>query len=80
MQGTNDHVESQPNDDQPTCPIAAVQHKDAGDNLGSPGKMDHPMFLEVGNPLSSAHMSDWQQPCDQCNGAEDYEQPADYGD
>ena len=61
MQRADDYVERQPNDEQPTRPIAAVQHKHAGDDLGAAGKMDHPMFLEVRDKLSAVHMDDGPQ-------------------
>jgi len=80
MQRAHDDVERQPNDEQPTRPILAVQHKDAGDNLGAAGKMDHPMFLELVCQLSAVHVHDGPQACHQRNRAEDYEQPTDDGD
>ena len=49
VQRSNNYVESQPDNKQPARPILTVQHKHAGDDLGSAGKMDHPMLLEVGN-------------------------------
>lgn len=56
VQRSNNYVESQPNDQQPTRPILTVQHKHAGDDLGTAGKIDHPMFLEVGNQLSAVQV------------------------
>lgn len=80
MQCANDYVESQPNDEQPTGPIAAVQHEHAGNNLGGPGKMDHPMFFEVGNALCAVHVERGPPAGDQGNGAKDNKQPTDDGD
>lgn len=80
MQRADEHVEGQPNDQQPTGPIMAVKHKHAGDNLGTPGKMDHPMFLEVGKPLNAIHVYQRPQSGNERNGAEHQKQPADNSD
>ena len=56
VQSSNNYVEHQPDNKQPTRPILTVQHKHAGDDLGSAGKMDHPMFLEVGNQLRAVQV------------------------
>ena len=80
VQRSDNYVESQPNDQQPARPILTVQHKHSGDDLGNPGKMDHPMFLEVGNQLSAVQVEERPQASHQCNSAEDYQQPTDDGD
>ena len=58
VQRSNNYVGSQPNDQQPTCPILTVQHKHTGDDLGTAGKIDHPMFLEVGNQLAAVQVDE----------------------
>ena len=58
VQRSNNYVESQPNDQQPTRPIFTVQDKHTGDDLGTAGKIDHPMFLEVGNQLRSVQVDE----------------------
>ena len=58
VQRSNNHVESQPNDKQPTRPILTVQHKHAGNDLGTAGQMDHPMLLEVGNQLRAVQVGE----------------------
>ena len=58
VQRSNNYVESQPDNKQPARPILTVQHKHAGDDLGSAGKMDHPMLLEVGNQLRAVQVDE----------------------
>ena len=58
VQRSNNYVESQPDDKQPTRPILTVQHKHAGNDLGTAGQMDHPMLLEVGNQLRAVQVGE----------------------
>jgi len=58
VQRSNNYVESQPDNKQPARPILTVQHKHAGDDLRTAGKMDHPMLLEVGNQLRAVQVDE----------------------
>jgi len=73
VQRSNNYVESQPDNKQPARPILTVQHKHTGNDLGTAGKIDHPMFLEVGSQLSAVQADERPQACHQGNGSEDYE-------
>lgn len=77
MQGTDDDVEYYPDNEQPTRPIEAVEHKHAAENLDNPGYVDVPMSLEFGNALGGACINVRQQASKKCDDAEHYEYPTD---
>jgi len=77
MQGADDDVEYQPGNKQPACPIEAVKHKHAGENLDSPGHVYVPMSLEFGKALSGGGINVWQQAGKKGDAAEHYEDPTD---
>lgn len=77
MQDADDDVEYQPDNQQPACPIEAVEHKHAAENLDNPGDVDEPVSLELGKSLSGGYVNVWQQAGKKCDTAEHYEDPTD---
>ena len=47
MERADDDVEGDPGDEEPAGPVAAVEHKDARDDLKQTREMDVPVALEV---------------------------------
>ena len=80
MQGADDDVEYQPDNNQPAGPIETVEHKHAGENLDNPGDVYEPMSLEFRKALSGSGINVWQQATKKCDAAERYEDPTDDGD
>jgi len=47
MQRADDNVKRDPGDEKPSCPVAAIEHKHAGDDLKEAREMNVPVTLEV---------------------------------
>ena len=77
MQGTDDEVESHPNNQQPACPIEPVEHKHAAQHHDHPRNVNVPMSLELGNALRGGGINVWQQASKKRDAAEHYEYPTD---
>ncbi len=67
MKGADDDMKRDPDDEEPAGPVAAVEHEETGDDLQKARKMDVPVALKVGGNKAT----------NQCDTAEDYEEPTD---
>ena len=77
MQGADDDVKADPNNNQEPCPIEAVEHKNTAKNHEHPGDVDEPVSLELGNALSGGGINGGQQANKKRDDAKSYEYPTD---
>ena len=47
MKRADNDVKCHPDDEEPACPVAAVQHEDAGDDLQEAREMNVPVAGEI---------------------------------
>ncbi len=80
MKRAEHDVKRHPGNEQPASPVATVKHEDAGDNRSDPHQVDHPMSIELCDPLCESYTAERQHPAEKRYAAEHYEKPTDYCD
>ena len=68
MQCADDDVKGDPEDEEPACPVVALEQKRAANNRSDRGEIDHPVAFKICEAIG--RIDQLHQGMDQGDGAE----------